>query len=135
MSQPSSGYLYSRNLVLAKTSTTVSATANTTGVDVSQFNSNGITLILDTSAVAGSGVLTVAVEGSLALASGYSAISGASTTLSAAGLTLLFIPNFLGTYLRLAQTLVSGTSVTYTAIVYGDPEAKTTSEIYTNSPQ
>lgn len=132
MSQPTSGYLYSRNLVRVKASTTVSSTANTTGVNLEQFTGNGITLIFDCSAVVGGGSLAQSVEESYD-DSTYAAISGATATIDASGLTLLFIPNFQGPYLRVAQAL-TGTSVTYSVNAYGQPGDATTSEGYTTSP-
>lgn len=134
MSQPVSGYLYPRNLVLAKATTVVSGTASTTGVDVSQFTGNGITLIFEVSAVVGAGSLAQSVEASDVSGSGYAAVTGATTTLNATGLYTLFIPNFQGKYLRITQTL-SGTSVAYSAIVYGQPNDATTSAGFTIAPQ
>lgn len=132
MSQPTSGYLYSTNIVSVKASSTISGTANTTGVNLSQYSGNGITLIFNCSAVAGGGSLAESVEESYD-DSTYAAISGATTTVAAAGVTLLFIPNFQGPYLRVAQTL-TGTSVTYSILAYGQPGESTSSEGYTTSP-
>lgn len=134
MSQPVSGYLYPRNLVLAKATTVVSGSADTTGVDVSQFTGNGITLIFEVSAVVGAGSLAVVPKGSDVVGSGYVATAGATITLSAVGLYTLFIPNFQGKFLNLGQTL-SGTSVAYSAIVYGQPNDATVSSGYTILPQ
>lgn len=135
MAQPVSGYLYPSNLVLVKTSTTVAATANTTGVSLQSFDSNGITLIFQVSAIAGSGSLAISVEESYD-DSTYTAVSGATDTLNTSDVgtvSTLFIPNFQGPYLRLAQTL-TGTSVTYSAIAYGNPAAATDSAGFTTSP-
>ena len=132
MSQPTSGYLYPQNIVSVKAATTVSGTANTTGVDLSQYSGNGITLIFNCSAVAGSGSLAESVEQSYD-DSTYAAISGATITVAAAGVSLLFIPNFQGPYLRVAQTL-TGTSVTYSILAYGQPGEATASEGYTTAP-
>lgn len=135
MAQPTSGYLYPSNLELVKTSSTISGTANTTGVDLSGFDSNGITLIFQVSAITGSGSLAISVEESYD-DSTYSAVSGATDTLNTTDVgtvSTLFVPNFQGPYLRLAQTL-TGTSVTYSAIAYGNPAAATDSAGYTTSP-
>ena len=112
--------------------TTVSSTANTTGVNVTQFGSPGLTLVFDCSATAGAGSLAIAVEASTD-DSTYAAVSGATTTVAASGVTILFVPNFSGTYLRLAQVL-SGTSVTYSCIIYGQPADTTTETGHSNSP-
>lgn len=133
MSQPNSGYLYSRNLVRVKASTTVSSTADTTGVDVSQFGSNGITLIFDCSATDGAGSLAIQVEEG-DTTSGGTNVTGATITVDASGVSTLFIPNVSKKYILLAQTL-TGTSVTYSCIAYGNPQDATTSQGYTVSPQ
>ena len=133
MAQNPAGYLYTSNVLRIKGSTTVSSTADITAVDVSGFNTgNGITLIFDCSAVAGAGSLAIVIKGSDDNSS-FTAITGATITVAAAGVSLLFIPNFVGKYLQLSQTL-TGTSVTYSCIAYGIPEATTTSEGYTTSP-
>lgn len=133
MSQPNSGYLYSRNLVRVKASSTVSSTADTTGVDVSQFGSNGITLIFDCSATAGAGSLAIQVEEG-DTSTGGTDITGATITVDASGVSTLFIPNVSKKYIVLEQTL-TGTSVTYSCIAYGNPQDATTSQGYTVSPQ
>lgn len=132
MSQPNSGYLYPRNLVEVKASSTVSSTADTTGVDVSQFGSNGVTLIFHCSAVAGAGSLAIQVEEG-DTTSGGTNVSGATITVNAAGVSTLFIPNVTKKYILLAQTL-TGTSVTYSCLAYGHPQDATVSQGYTNSP-
>jgi len=133
MSQPNSGYLYSRNLVRVKASSTVSSTADTTGVDISQFGSNGVTLIFDCSATAGAGSLAIQVEEG-DTSSGGTNITGATITVDASGVSTLFIPNVSKKYILLAQTL-TGTSVTYSCVCYGNPQDATTSQGYTVSPQ
>lgn len=132
MSQPTSGYLYPRNLVRVAASSTVSSTADTTGVDISQFGSNGITLIFDCSATSGSGSLAIQVEEG-DTSSGGTNITGATITVNASGVSTLFIPNVSKKFILLAQTL-TGTSVTYSCIAYGNPQDATTSQGYTNSP-
>jgi hypothetical protein len=132
MAQPVSGYLYARNLLRIKNSTTVAATANTTGVDVTQFKGNGITLIFDASAVAGAGSLAIAVEHSYDNTT-FAAITGATITVDASGVTTLFIPNVARSFIRLAQTL-TGTSVTYSCTAYGQPGDATVDSGFTNSP-
>lgn len=135
MSQPVSGYLYPTNLVLGKTSTTVSSTANTTGVNLKQFDSGGITLIFQVSAIAGGGSLAISAEESYDDVT-YSAITGATDTFNTSDVgtvSTLFIPNFQGPYLRLAQTL-TGTMATYSYIVYGNPAAATSSAGYSTAP-
>lgn len=133
MAQPVSGYLYDRNLVRVVASSTVSATANTTGVDVTQFTGNGVTLIFDCSAVVSSGSLAIQVQASDTLGSGYANVTDATATVNASGVTTLFVPNFQGKFLRLAQTL-TGTSVTYSCVLYGQPGDATASSGYTNAP-
>ena len=113
----------------------MSSTANTTGVDLSQFDSGGITLIFQVSAIAGGGSLAISAEESYDDVT-YSAITGATDTLNTSDVgtvSTLFIPNFQGPYLRLAQTL-TGTSVTYSYIVYGNPAAATSSAGYSTAP-
>lgn len=132
MAQPVSGYLYAENLLRIKTSSTVSSTADTSGVDVTQFKGNGITLIFDCSAVVSSGSLAIQVKESNDNST-FTAITGATITVDASGVTTLFIPNVSKTYLLLAQTL-SGTSVTYSCVAYGQPGAATSSSGYTTAP-
>ena len=133
MAQPSSGYLYSRNLLRIKASSTVSGTADTTGVDVSQFTSNGLTFIFDCSAVAGAGSLAIKVQECATSGGTYTDVSGATITVDASGVSTLFVPNIKQQYVLLDQTL-TGTSVTYSCIAYGQPQDATTSQGYTNSP-
>lgn len=132
MSQPNSGYLYPRNLVRVAASSTVSSTADTTGVDISQFGSNGITLIFDCSATAGGGSLAIQVEEGDTNTGGTD-IAGATITVAASGVSTLFIPNVSKKFIVLEQTL-TGTSVTYSCIAYGNPQDATTSQGFTNSP-
>lgn len=134
MSQPTSGYLYDRNLVRIKASTTVSATADTTGVDITQFNGgNGMTFIFDCSATAGAGSLAIKVQECATSGGTYTDVTGATITVAASGVTTLFVPNVLQPYVCLDQTL-TGTSVTYSCIAYGQPGYATTSAGYTVSP-
>lgn len=133
MAQPVSGYLYARNLVRVKASTTVSSTADTTGVDLSQFKGNGVTLIFDCSATAGAGSLAIQVKQSDTSGGSYSAITGATITVDASGLSTLFIPNVSKPYILLTQTL-TGTSVTYSCNAYGQPGDSTVDSGFTNSP-
>lgn len=133
MSQQMAGYLYSRNLVEVKASTTVSGTADTTNVDVSQFKSDGITLIFHCSAVAGAGSLAIVVQESDTSGSGHTSITGATITVAAAGVSTLFIPNVTKKYILLDQTL-TGTSVTYSCLAYGQPAETTTDEGYSTAP-
>lgn len=132
MAQPNSGYLYSRNIVRLKASTTVSSTADTSGVDISQFKSNGVTIIFDCSAVS-SGSLAIQVKECATSGGSYTAVSGATATVDASGVTTLFVPNVKEKYILLAQTL-TGTSVTYSALVYGQPDAATTATGHTVAP-
>jgi hypothetical protein len=133
MSQPNSGYLYNRNLVRIKASTTVSGTADTTGVDVTQFGSNGLTFIFDCSATAGAGSLAIKVQECATSGGSYTDVSGATITVDASGVSTLFVPNIKQKYVLLDQTL-TGTSVTYSCIAYGQPQDATVDQGYTNSP-
>lgn len=134
MSQPTSGYLYSRNLVRVKASSTVSSTADTSFVDISQFKGNGVTLIFDCSATAGAGSLAIQVQEGETAAATPASVTGATITVDASGVQTLFIPNVSKPFILLDQTL-TGTSVTYSCIAYGHPGEATTSSGYTNSPQ
>jgi hypothetical protein len=133
MSQPTSGYLYDRNLLRIKASTTVSATADTTGVDVTQFGSNGLTFIFDCSATAGAGSLAIKVQECATSGGTYTDVTGATTTVAASGVTTLFVPNVKRQFVCLDQTL-TGTSVTYSCVVYGQPQDATVDQGYTNAP-
>jgi hypothetical protein len=133
MSQPTSGYLYDRNLLRVKASTTVSSTADTTGVDVTQFGSNGLTFIFDCSATAGAGSLAIKVQECATSGGSYTDVSGATITVAASGVQTLFVPNIKQKYVCLDQTL-TGTSVTYSCIAYGQPQDATVDQGYTNSP-
>lgn len=129
------GYLGSRNVLRVKASSTVSSTADTTNVDMSQFTgSNGVTFIFDCSAVVSSGSLAIVVKESDTSGSGHTAVTGATTTVNASGVTTLFVPNISKRYVLLEQTL-TGTSVTYSCVAVGQPGQLTTSAGYTNSPQ
>ena len=132
MSQPTSGYLYARNIVRGFASTLINGTATTTGIDLSQFDSNGITLIFDCSAVVGAGSLALQVQSSKDNVT-FANITGATATVNAAGLTLLYSPNCPNRYICIVQTL-TGTSVTYSWNAYGNPAMSTTSGGYTTSP-
>lgn len=137
MSQPVSGYLYPTNLVLVKASTTVSGSADTTGVDLTQYDSNGITLIFPVSAVTGSGSLAIKVQESYDNVT-YTDVPDGTTTLDTTDVgtnppTTLFVAKFQGPYLRLDQTL-TGTSVTYSCIAYGNPADATSSAGYSTQP-
>jgi hypothetical protein len=135
MSQPVSGYLYDRNLIRIKASTTVSATADTTGVDVSQFKGNGVTFIFDCSAVAGAGSLAIKIQECATSGGTYTDVAGVPTiTVAASGVTTLFVPGIALKFVCLDQTL-TGTSVTYSCIAYGQPGDATVSQGYTIAPQ
>lgn len=134
MAQATAGYLYSRNIARLKASTTVSGSADLSGVDISAFDTgNGITLIFDCSAVVGAGSLAIQVKESDDNST-FTTVSGALVTVAASGVTMLFIPNMSKKYLQLSQTL-TGTSVTYSCVAYGVPEQATGSEGYTVLPQ
>lgn len=133
MSQPNSGYLYSRNLVLADARRTVSGSATTTGVDISQFGGNGVTLVFYTDTVTSSGNVTATVQHSDDNST-FASVSGATQTLSATGLVALFVPNVAKKYLRLSWALNSGTSIAVSTILYGHMQDATTTQGYTVSP-
>lgn len=134
MAQPVSGYLYDSNLKEIKASSTVSGSADTSDVDITNFNAgNGITLIFHCSAVAGAGSLAIQVQESATNGGTASDITGATITVDEAGLQTLFIPNVSKPFIQLEQTL-TGTSVTYSCVAYGQPGHATTSEGFTVSP-
>lgn len=134
MAQPVSGYLYDRNLVLLDARRTVSGSATSTSVDVSQFKSNGLTLVFIVDTVTSSGNVTATVQHSDASGSGQASITGATKTLTATGLSTLFVPNAAKKYLNLSWALNSGTSIAVTVLVYGQPDDATVFQGYTNSP-
>lgn len=133
MAQPNSGYLYSRNVILADARRTVNGSATTTGIDVAQFGGNGVTLLFYVDTVTASGNVTATVQDS-ADNSTFATVTGATATLTATGLTLLFVPNVAKQYLRVSWALNSGTSIAVSTFVYGNPQDATTSQGYTNSP-
>ena len=135
MAQPYSGYLYARNLVLLDARRTVSGSATTTSVDVSQFSGNGVTLVFIVDTVSSSGNVTATVQHSAASGSGQASITGATKNLTATGVSTLFVPNAAYKYLNLSWALNSGTSIAVTVLVYGQPQDATVNQGYTNAPQ
>lgn len=133
MSQMAAGYLYSRNLVLVDARRTVSGSATTTGVDISQFKGNGVTLISYVDTVTSSGNVTATVQHSDDNST-FASVSGATVTLTATGLAVTFVPNVAKKYLRLSFALNSGTSIAVSNFLFGSPDMATTSSGYTNSP-
>ena len=134
MAQPNSGYLYSRNLVLLDARRTVSGSATTTSVDVSQFSGNGVTLVFYVDTVSSSGNVTATVQHSAASGSGQASISGATKVLSATGVYTLFVPNVAYKYVNISWALNSGTSIAVSTILYGQPQDATVNQGYTNAP-
>lgn len=135
MAQPTSGYLYDRNVILADARRTVNGSATTTALDVSQFKSNGVTFLFYTDTVTSSGNVTATVQHSDTTTSGdFSSVSGATKTITATGLVTLFVPNVAKRYVRLSWALNSGTSTATSTFVYGQPDDATVFQGYTNSP-
>lgn len=134
MAQPVSGYLYSRNLLLLDARRTVSGSATSTSVDVTQFRGNGVTLIFYVDAVNSSGNVTATIQHSDSSGSGQVSLTGMTQTLTATGIAVLFVPNISKKYLNISWALNSGTSVVVSTIIYGQPDMATTSAGYTNAP-
>lgn len=134
MSQQMASYLYSRNLILIDARRTVSGSATTTSVDVSQYKGNGVSLIFYVDTINSSGNVTATIQASDTSGSSQVSITGATQTLSATGLYILFIPNVLGKYLNISWSLNSGTSVVVSTFAYGQPGEMTTNEGYTTAP-
>lgn len=133
MSQPVSGYLYPRNLVLLDGRRTVSGGANSAGVDVTQFKGNGVTVVAYVDTVTSSGNVTATVQESHDNIS-FAAVTGATLSLTATGLATVFVPNVSRKYLRLSFVLNSGTSLAVSHFVYGQPGEATTGSVYTTAP-
>lgn len=134
MSQQVAGYLYSRNLVLIDARRTVSGSATSSSVDVSQYKGGGLTLIFYVDTVTASGNVTATVQHSDTSGSGQTSITGATLTLSATGLAVLFVPNVLYKYLNISWALNSGTNIAVSTIAHGQPGETTTSSGYTTAP-
>lgn len=135
MSQPASGYLYDRNLILLDARRTVSGSATTTSVDVTQSKGNGVTLIFVVDTVTASGNVTATAQHSDASGSGQASLTSMTLVLSATGVYTLFVPNASKKYLDVSWALNSGTSIAVTTLLYVQPDMATTSAGYTIAPQ